>query len=75
GAAAGIKSVAAIRDQKSLGAYYLFYAVLAEFEIELKDFSAAAEHLRQAIQLTEIKSERALLEARLRDCEKESSKE
>ncbi len=75
GPAEGIKSVAAIPDQKSLGAYYLFYAVLAEFEIQLKDFPAAAEHLRRALQLTEIKSERALLEARLRDCEKESHKE
>ncbi|HEU5125501.1 MAG TPA: DUF6596 domain-containing protein, partial [Verrucomicrobiae bacterium] len=70
GPAEGIKSVAAIPDQKSLGAYYLFYAVLAEFEIQLKDFPAAAEHLRRALQLTEIKSERALLEARLRDCGK-----
>ena len=75
GPAEGINSVAAIPNQKSLGAYYLFYAVLAEFEIQLKDFPGAAEHLRRAIQLTEIKSERALLEARLRDCEKELSKE
>jgi len=75
GPAEGINSVAAIPNQKSLGVYYLFYAVLAEFEIQLKDFPGAAEHLRRAIQLTEIKSERALLEARLRDCEKELSKE
>ena len=64
-----IEAVAAIRNCESLESYYLFYAVLAEFETQRGNFKAAAEHLRKAIQLTELKSERSLLVNRLNDCE------
>ena len=70
GPGAGIEAVEAIQNRQTLDAYYLFYAVLAEFEAQLHKFQAAADHLRKALQLTEIKSEKSLLSKRLRDCEK-----
>jgi RNA polymerase sigma factor (sigma-70 family) len=73
GPAAGIKAVEAIRDLRSLDEYHLLYAVLADFEFQLDHFETAAEHLRKAIQLTEIKSEQALLSRRLSDCEEQTS--
>ncbi|MDB6025478.1 MAG: sigma factor, subfamily protein [Verrucomicrobiales bacterium] len=69
GAAAGIKAVSAIRDKGSLDEYYLLYAVLAEFEVDLNNFQTAATYLRKAIKHTEIKSEQSLLSNRLRACE------
>lgn len=69
GSQAGIDAVSDIQNLESLESYYLLYAVLAEFETSLKNFRIAASHLRKAIQLTEIKSEQALLSKRLRACE------
>jgi len=69
GARSGIEAVGAIQNPQSLESYYLLYAVLAEFESQIGNFPAAASHLRKAMQLTEIKSERALLAKRLRECE------
>ncbi len=69
GPQAGIAAVGAIHNLQTLESYYLLYAVLAEFEGQLSHFPAAAAHLRKAIQLTEMKSEQALLARRLRDCE------
>jgi RNA polymerase sigma factor (sigma-70 family) len=72
GPKAGIEAIEAIRNPQSLDSYYLFYAVLAEFEAQLNEFQSAADHLRKAIHLTEIKSEQALLWNRLKACEKRS---
>jgi predicted RNA polymerase sigma factor len=72
GPAAGIEAVAAIQDQPALESYYLLYAVLAEFEVELNNFQSAAQHLRKALQLTELKSEQSLLSNRLKDCEEQT---
>jgi RNA polymerase sigma-70 factor (ECF subfamily) len=69
GPRAGIEAVEAIQYRQSLDSYYLLYAVLGEFEAQLNDFPAAANHLRKALQLTELKSERLFLSKRLRDCE------
>jgi RNA polymerase sigma-70 factor (ECF subfamily) len=69
GPAEGIKTVRAIADGQSLDSYYLFYAVLAEFEAQLGNHEAAANHLRKAIKLTDIKSEQDLLARRLQECE------
>jgi RNA polymerase sigma-70 factor (ECF subfamily) len=69
GPGAGIEAVEAIPNRRSLDCYYLFYAVLAEFEAQLNDFQAAVVHLRKAIQLTEVRSEQSLLSSRLRDYE------
>jgi RNA polymerase sigma factor (sigma-70 family) len=69
GARKGIQAVEAIRNRKQLNSYYLLYAVLGELESRLNNFESAARHLRQAIELVEIKSERAFLSQRLRECE------
>jgi RNA polymerase sigma-70 factor (ECF subfamily) len=69
GPEAAIEAVGAIRSSQTLESYYLLYAVLADFEVQLEDFPAAASHLRKAIQFTENRAERALLEKRLRECE------
>lgn len=73
GPEAGINAIAAIRNCQSLESYYLFYAILGEFESQLENFAAAARHLRRAIQLAEIGSEKALLSARLAECENHST--
>jgi RNA polymerase sigma factor (sigma-70 family) len=69
GAQAGIDAVQSIEDRQSLDAYYLFHAVLGEFEWQLSRLPAAAAHFRRALELAEIKSERALLAKRLQACE------
>lgn len=69
GPRAGIEAVEAIRNQGKLDLYYLLYAVLGEFEAQLHNFRAAADHLRKALRLTEMKSEKSFLAKRLRDCE------
>jgi len=72
GPKAGIEAVEAIEDQGTLEAYYLFYAVLGEFESQRNNFPAAANHFRKALQLTGVKSEQSLLSKRLWDCERQS---
>jgi len=69
GPQAGIDAVEAIANPESLGSYYLFYAVQAEFETELGDYQAAAKHLRQALEFAELESEQVLLARRLDECE------
>jgi RNA polymerase sigma factor (sigma-70 family) len=69
GPAAGTSAIADIRGRQSLESYYLLYAVLAEFEIQQGHFETAARHLRQAIDLSELKSEQSLLAQRLKECE------
>ncbi|HZO86381.1 MAG TPA: sigma-70 family RNA polymerase sigma factor [Verrucomicrobiae bacterium] len=69
GPKAGLDAVAGIRKRESLESYYLLYAVLADLERQLKNFGAAAEHLRRAIGLTELKSERSFLLKRLQECD------
>lgn len=68
GPRAGIEAIENIRRRHTLESYHLLYAVLAEFETQLSDFDAAATHLRAAIEMTEIKSERDLLTKRLALC-------
>jgi RNA polymerase sigma-70 factor (ECF subfamily) len=71
GPRAGIEAVQSIRQRQSLESYYLLYAVLAEFESQVNDFQAAANHLRKALKFTELKSEQSLLSKRLQDCEEQ----
>jgi len=72
GPEAGIKAIGSIRVRQLLDSYYLLHAVLAEFQTQLENFQTAAEHLRKAIELTDLKSEQSLLTKRLRDCEERS---
>ena len=69
GPQAGLDAVAAIRNRGQLGSYYLLYATVGEFEARLHNFQAAAGHFRKALELAELKSEKAFLSKRLRDCE------
>lgn len=69
GPKAGLEAVAKIRDQGSLDSYYLLYVVLGEFELQLNHREAAANHLRMALQLTELKSEHSFLSRRLQECQ------
>lgn len=69
GATAGLEAIEVIPDRGQLESYYLLHAVLGEFEARREEFAVAAEHLRRALQLTEVQSERAFLAGRLRDCE------
>ena len=71
GARSGLEAVDAIANPQALESYYLFYAVRAELEWQLSDYTAATEHFRQALKLTEVKSEQLFLSKRLRECEEQ----
>jgi predicted RNA polymerase sigma factor len=73
GPEAAVEAVQKLQQARLLNSYHLLYAVLAEFEAQLSNFHGAAEHLRKAIELTEIKSEKRLLSRRLQDCEERIS--
>jgi RNA polymerase sigma factor (sigma-70 family) len=63
----GIEAVEAIKNRGELASYYLLYAVLGEFEVQLRHFEAAAGHFRKALQLAELKSERIFLSNKVRE--------
>jgi RNA polymerase sigma-70 factor (ECF subfamily) len=67
GPAAGLRAVEAISNRRPLESYYLTYAVLGEFEAQLGHFEAATNHLRKALQLAELKSERSFLSKKLEE--------
>jgi RNA polymerase sigma factor (sigma-70 family) len=69
GTLAGMGAIDAMSNSQSLESYYLLYAVRAEFAMQQEDLVAAAEHLRRAIELTEVTSEKSFLNERLRQCE------
>ncbi len=69
GPRAGIEAVRRIAGQPMLESYYLLHAVLADFESQLRDHQAAAKHLRRALDLAELRAERALLSRRLQELE------
>ncbi len=73
GPRAGIKAIQTIQKREQLDSYYLLYAVLGEFEVQLNNFRAGAEHFRRALRLTELKSEQSFLARRLRNCLQEVS--
>jgi RNA polymerase sigma factor (sigma-70 family) len=67
GPGAGIEAVEAIKNRGGLESYYLLYAVLGEFEVQLGHREAAAGYFRKALQLTELKSERIFLSKKVRE--------
>lgn len=69
GPQSGVEAVNAIPNLKSLESYYLFHAVLGDFELQLNHLPIAAAHFQRALQLAEIKSEQAFLAKRLAACE------
>lgn len=74
GPEAGMETIQAMPNSQVLDSYYLLYAVLGEFELQLNNLTAAAEHLRRALQLTKVKSEQELLLKRLQQCENQGGK-
>ncbi len=73
GPKAGIAAVESMRHRDHLESYHLVYAVLGDFELQLKNNRAAAIHFRKALRLTDLTSEQTFLESRLRDCGDTSS--
>jgi RNA polymerase sigma-70 factor (ECF subfamily) len=71
GPGAGLEAVAGIQDREKLDSYYLFYAVLGEFEARMNDPLAAAGYFRKSLQLAQTKSERQFLSKRFRACERQ----
>ena len=71
GPKAGLDAVAVIDNKEKLDSYYLFYAVLGEFEAQLKDPLAAAGYFRKSLQLVDTRSERLFLSKRFRACEEQ----
>jgi RNA polymerase sigma-70 factor (ECF subfamily) len=69
GPRAGLEAIGAIKDREKLNSYYLFHAVLGEFEAQLNRAQAAADHFRESLRLAEIKSEKTFLSKRLQSCE------
>jgi RNA polymerase sigma factor (sigma-70 family) len=66
GTEAGIEAVEAIRNRAKLDTYYLLYAVLGEFEVQLNRGKNAAAYFRQALELADTKSERQFLAKKLK---------
>ena len=69
GPAAGIAAIEGIPGRTELDSYYLLYAVLGDFEARRANFAAAAGYFRQALKLTDLKSEQLFLSKRARECE------
>lgn len=72
GPKAGLAAVEPIQKNGYLDSYYLFYAVLGEFEYRQDHFDIASGHFRKAIQLTDLQTEKVFLEKRLKDCEEKA---
>lgn len=65
GPASGLAAMREIKELASLGKYYLYYAVRAEFYRELNEPEKAAKDYRSALELTRLPVEQAFLRARL----------
>ena len=69
GPAKALAAVESILDRQPLDSYHLFHAVMGELEAQRHQYQSAAAHLRAALKLTEMASERNLLTKRLHDME------
>lgn len=61
GPVAGIEAVEAIRHCRALESYYLVHAVLGELHAQNGNYKDAVQHLQQALDLAELKSEQSFL--------------
>jgi RNA polymerase sigma factor (sigma-70 family) len=73
GPAKGIEAVEAILNRQQLDSYHLFHAVLGELEAQQNRFHIAAKHIRKALRLTDVTSERSFLEKKLEELEEQAS--
>jgi RNA polymerase sigma factor (sigma-70 family) len=58
-------AIDALKKIKDLNDFYLYHAVLGEFESRLKNWRSATEHLRKALDLADVQSEKLFLTNRL----------
>jgi RNA polymerase sigma-70 factor (ECF subfamily) len=70
GPQAGIEAVNAIPDLRAMESYYLFHAVMGDFELQLNHLPIAAAHFQRALELAEMQPEKKFLAKRLQACEK-----
>jgi RNA polymerase sigma factor (sigma-70 family) len=70
GAEEAVAELEKLKNIPSLKSYYLFYAVQAEFYVEMDRFSVAGELLRKAIELAPLETEKAFLRKKLESCHK-----
>jgi RNA polymerase sigma-70 factor (ECF subfamily) len=68
GASAGIAAIEAIHNRAQLDSYYLLYAVLGDLESRQGNLATAAGYFRQALELTELESERRFLRKQIVSC-------
>lgn len=68
GPAAGIEAVEKIPNRAQLDSYHLLYAVLGDLEARRANFSTAAGYFRQALELTDLESERRFLMQQIQSC-------
>jgi RNA polymerase sigma-70 factor (ECF subfamily) len=68
GPQAGIDAVNAIPDLKTLESYYLFHAVMGDFEWKMNRLPIAAMHFQKALELAGMSPEKRFLEKRLQEC-------
>jgi RNA polymerase sigma-70 factor (ECF subfamily) len=69
GPAAGITALDSVKGRSELDSYYLLYAVLGDLEARRSNFTAAANHFRQALKQTHTRSEQQFLSNQLANCE------
>ncbi|MDB6064365.1 MAG: sigma factor, subfamily protein [Pedosphaera sp.] len=65
GPLAALEAMETLRGVESMKAYYLFHAVLGQFHLELEYVELGHKHLRRALELTTVQSERAFLLGKL----------
>ncbi|MBA3544732.1 MAG: hypothetical protein H0T83_09885 [Chthoniobacterales bacterium] len=66
GPAAGLSALEQIKNKPALRKYYLFYSVLAEFQLESNQAEEAGRNLEKALALTSMPAEQDFLARRLR---------
>lgn len=67
-------AIDALKKIEGLEGFYLYYAVLGDLESRLNHWSVAAAHLRQALDLADLKSEKVFLTNRLQFVEQQLNK-
>lgn len=72
GVEAGMEAIRAVADSRALESYYLFHAVLGEFESRLHNPKIAAMHFGKALQLADLPSEQGFLLKRLTECKEQA---
>ncbi len=70
GPEAGLSALKEIRARAALKNYYLFYAILAEFQLSLNQAGEAGKNLRQALCLTSVPAEQNFLVRKLQAVER-----